>query len=769
MATLSARTFSISGRVIAKQSRQPISYATVVVDGQPDRGGVTDSEGYFTITEVKPGIFKVIASSLGYESTPSAEVQVSAKTPPVEIEMEQSTKQLETVIITRSVFSNVVESPVSLRRIGVEEIEKSPGANRDVSKIVQSYPGVSFSPSAYRNDLIVRGGSPAENKFYLDGIEIPNINHFSTQGSSGGPVGIVNADLIREIDFYTGAFPIDKGGALSSILDIKLRDGDLDNQSFKATLGASEVSLSGSGHFSDKTTYLFSARQSYLQLLFKMIGLPFLPNFIDTTVKVKHKFSKSHELTVLAIAGFDDMTLNEDGTTATAEYLLGYLPEITQQTYTVGATYRHYSGDHSQRVSLSHTYLNTANIKYQDNDDSSEENLTLRLESKSQKTTFQNVNRSYLDKWTFRYGTDVSYTQYGISSFTRYSSGENHYNSDLNYADFAVFMGASYKSVSERFSASIGGRMNGNNFSGKTMEMWRQISPRISTSYSLTRGFSLNANVGIYYQMPPQTALSYQDDNIYVNSDLGYMNVKQATIGVDWRKGKEVFASAEFFYKGYAELPISVNDNIPLADQGTDYGTIGNEEFVQSGSGRAYGAEFMLRWQKPGKLAIVGSLTLFSSEYRTSKDADYRPSAWDSRAILNASGTYYLPRGWSIGAKLSATGGSPYTPYDADASALIIAWDISGQPAYNYDLYNAARLDPYAQLDLRVDKMFYFDKWVLGLYLDIQNASMSTFTQQDIPVSTGVVDPDDASRYVMKYLSNVSDTVLPTFGITAQF
>ena len=136
---------------------------------------------------------------------------------------------------------------------------------------------MSFSPVGYRNDLIVRGGGPSENRFFMDGIEIPNINHFATQGASGGPVSIVNADLIREINFYTGAFPADRAGGMSSVLDFKLRDGDPERQSFKATLGASEVGLSGSGHIGGRTTYIFSARQSYLQMLFKLLGLPFLP------------------------------------------------------------------------------------------------------------------------------------------------------------------------------------------------------------------------------------------------------------------------------------------------------------------------------------------------------------------------------------------------------------------------------------------------------------------------------------------------------------
>ena len=271
-------TYPVSGRVIDRLSRRPVAYAAVVLAGQEQKGASTDSLGRFRIERVKPGIWRLAVSSVGYKSLTTPEYMVSAATPFIEVELEEDAAQLEAVTVRPSPFRVTAESPVSLKVIGLREIEKSPGSNRDVSRIVRSYPGVAFSPVGYRNDLIVRGGGPAENKFYMDGIEIPNINHFATQGATGGPVSIVNADLVREISFYTGAFPADRAGALSSVLDFRLRDGNAEKQTFKATLGASEVGLSGSGHIGGKTTYLFSIRQSYLQLLFKLLGLPFLPN-----------------------------------------------------------------------------------------------------------------------------------------------------------------------------------------------------------------------------------------------------------------------------------------------------------------------------------------------------------------------------------------------------------------------------------------------------------------------------------------------------------
>lgn len=233
--------------------------------------------------------------------------------------------------------------------------------------------------------MIVRGGSPSENRFYLDGVEIPNINHFSTQGASGGPVGILNADLIREVNFYTGAFPTDKGNALSSVLDFKLRDGDMERNSLKATR-ASEVSLASNGHLGKKTSYLVSVRQSYLQFLFDMLGLPFLPTFTDAQFKLKTRFDARNELTVLGLGGIDKMKLNTKADDEDNEYILSYLPKIQQETFTLGAVYRHYAGAHVQSVVASHSYLNNRNTKYQQNDESDPDHLMLRLRSTEQNT-----------------------------------------------------------------------------------------------------------------------------------------------------------------------------------------------------------------------------------------------------------------------------------------------------------------------------------------------------------------------------------------------
>lgn len=767
----------VKGTVIDKSSRQPLEFINVMIVGL-NKGGVTDAEGKFSIELVPPGIYRLQASAIGYKTVTTPEYILSTRDLHIQIEMEENQTELEGVTITASPFRRDIESPVSLRIIGLQEIEKSPGANRDISRIVQSYPGVAFSPIGYRNDLIVRGGSPSENRFYLDGVEIPNINHFSTQGASGGPVGILNADLIREVNFYTGAFPTDKGNALSSVLDFKLRDGDMERNSVKATLGASEVSLASNGHLGKKTSYLVSVRQSYLQFLFDMLGLPFLPTFTDAQFKLKTRFDAQNELTVLGLGGIDKMKLNTKADDEDNEYILSYLPKIQQETFTLGAVYRHYAGAHVQSVIASHSYLNNRNTKYRQNDESNPDNLTLRLRSTEQNTQFRLENSSSFRNWKVTVGANLDYSQYSNTTFQKVYTDHAQtfdYHTYLDIMRWGLFGTINYTSIDERFTASLGLRADANNYSAAMKDMTDQLSPRLSLSYQLTEHWSLSGNAGLYYQLPPYTALGFKNNNgLYANKyALRYMQVSQGSIGINWRKGDTFEVSLEGFYKDYDKIPLSVADGIPLTCKGNDYGVIGNELLTSTAQGRSYGAELLLKWLIAKKLNLASSFTLFKSEYRNNKESEYIASAWDNRFIFNLRGTYNLPRHWSVGMKVSCIGGAPYTPYDADKSSLVTAWNAQGKPYYDYTRYNEERLPAFTQVDIRIDKTFYLKRCMLGFYIDLQNIAGSKLKQADVLMSTGVIKNPDApiagQRYVMKSVKQESGTLLPTLGITFEY
>lgn len=681
------------------------------------------------------------------------------------------------MVVTASPFQKVVESPVSLRVIGLQEIEKAPGANRDISKVVQNYPGVAFSPIGYRNDLIVRGGGPSENRFYLDGVEIPNINHFSTQGASGGPVGLIDADLIRSVKFYSGAFPADRGNALSSVLDFSLRDGDMERNSLKATLGASEVSLSSNGHLGKKTSYLVSVRQSYLQALFKVLGLPFLPAYTDASFKLKTRFDSHNELTLLGLGGLDRMKLNLGIEGEDAEYMLSYLPKIEQETYTVGGVYRHYTPIHVQTIVLSQSYLNNRNIKYRNNDESSEDNLTLHLGSVEQETKLRMENTSSWSVWKVKAGFDLNYSRYKSDEYRKIFADalrEYNYHTDLSLWRWGLFASIDYAAPDKSFTASIGVRTDGNNYSDKMKELWRQLSPRLSVSYRLADGLFLSGHVGLYYQLPSYTALGFKGEaGNYVNKHLDYISVSQESVGLSWTPNENMEFSVEGFYKLYGNMPFSLSDQIPLSCKGNDYGTIGNEALSSEAKGRSYGAELMFKWLLTQKLNLSSSLTIFKSEFKDGKQGSYVPSAWDNRFILNVSGTYNFPKHWSLGAKVSCIGGSPYTPYDEAKSSLVEAWDVQGRAYYDYSRYNQERLPVFGQLDVRVDKTFYLKKYMLGFYLDIQNITASKLRRPDALMSTGQIENPSAplaeQRYVMKSIRQESGTLLPTLGITFEY
>lgn len=777
LTTVSAQpTHRIKGTVIDKASRQPLEFINVLVLGL-GRGGVTDAEGHFNIGEVPPGIYRLQASAVGYKTILTPEYIVSTKDLTIQIETEENLTELEGVTVTASPFRRDPESPVGLRVIGLQEIEKSPGANRDISRIVQSYPGVAFSPAGYRNDLIVRGGSPSENRFYLDGVEIPNINHFSTQGASGGPVGIINADLIREVNFYTGAFPTDRGNAMSSVLDFKLRDGDMERNSLKATLGASEVSLASNGHIGKKTSYLVSVRQSYLQFLFDMLGLPFLPTFTDAQFKLKTRFNANNELTILGLGGIDNMKLNTKLDGEKAEYILSYLPKIQQETFTLGAVYRHYAGIHVQSVVVSHSYLNNRNTKYLNNDESSTDNLSLKLRSVEQETKFRIENTSTFGNWKINFGANLDYSQYTNTTFQRVYIDEGRtfdYHTYLGMWRWGIFGTINYATTDERFTASLGVRTDANNFSSGMKGMGDQLSPRLSLSYRLTDGLYLSGNAGLYYQLPPYTGLGFKDNNgAWVNKYLRYMSVSQESLGLSWHPGNTFELSAEGFYKQYDKIPFSIADGIPLACKGNDYGVIGNEALSSTAQGRAYGIEILMKWLIAKKLNLASSFTLFKSEYRNNKQSEYIASAWDNRYIFNMSGTYNFPHNWSLGMKISCIGGAPYTPYDVEKSSLVTAWNAQGRPYYDYTKYNTGRLPTFGQLDVRVDKTFYLKRCMLRFYIDLQNVTNSKFKQPDILMSTGVIENPSApmaeQRYKMKYITQKSGTLMPTLGITFEY
>ncbi|MBN1821390.1 MAG: TonB-dependent receptor, partial [Prolixibacteraceae bacterium] len=600
--SLIAQEATLKGRVTDAVSNEPLPFVNIIVSGT-STGAVTDMDGNFQLTGLKPGFIRLEASFIGYKKAISSEIEINnAKPGYVELQLEQTQTEIDEVQVTASPFRKTEESPVSLKTIGIQEIEKSPGANRDISRVIQSFAGVQSTP-AYRNDVIIRGGGPSESRFYLDGVEVPFINHFSTQGASGGPVGVINADFLREVNYYSGAFPANRGNALSGVLEFNQVDGNDENLRFRGSLGASEVSATFDGPVGEKTTFIVSARRSYLQLLFSLIELPFLPTFNDIQFKSKTRFDNKNELTLVGLGAIDlfDLNLDIKNPDDQQKYILSQIPVNEQWSYTFGAVYKHFRDNSYQTLVASRSHLNNQAYKYFENDDSSEENKILDYNSEEIENKFRFENTTRLDDWKFNAGANLDFVTYTNSTIQNryYNEGilNIKYNTDLSFVKWGIFAQASKNFFNERLSLSLGIRVDANNYSESMSKLWDQFSPRISASYLLTDKWTLNFNSGRYYQLPSYTTLGFklEDELINKKNGLKYIQADHLIGGIEYRPLQEVLISVEGFTKIYSNYPFSVKDSISLANKGADYGVVGDEEVRSVSEGRAFGAELQAR------------------------------------------------------------------------------------------------------------------------------------------------------------------------------
>lgn len=782
--SIMAQTGIIQGRVSNKINNETLISATVQILGT-DKGAQTDENGNYQITGLEPKLYNIKVSYIGFKDIQVFEIQVTNAKPTIlNFEMEENTEGLQEVVVKASPFKKTEESPLSLRTIGVTEIARNPGGNRDISKVIQSLPGVTALPT-FRNDLIIRGGAPNENRFYLDDIEVPNINHFATQGASGGPVGMLNVTFLKEVDFFSGAFPSNRGNSLSSVFNFRQRDAATDKLRFTGTVGSSDIGLTAEGPLNQKTTFLFSARRSYLQFLFKAIGLPFLPTYNDAQIKIKHKIDDKNEISYVFLGAIDQFQLDTSNRKNESNaYILDQLPISPQWNYTNGISWKRFDKTGFWTFVASRNMLNNEAYKYKNNDEKNPKILDYKSQEIENKLRAERTTR--LGSWKFLYGLSYELAKYNNRTFQTRNIGDStiqiNYASDFKLNKYGAFAQVSRKLDADRLVISLGARLDGNDYNDNMKNPLNQFSPRLSVSYALTPQLAFNFNTGIFNQLPPYPTLGFKQNNELTNQrNLKYIRASHLVAGLEFNTKMDSKISIEGYYKKYANYPFLLLQQVTLANLGGDFGVIGNEPAVSTSAGRTYGIEFLFQQRLYKGFYGILAYTLGHSQFED-KNGKYVASAWDARHTAVATLGYQFKRNWEVGIKFRSATGVPYTP-DAPESNIVALWNVNGRaiPDYTNQL-NTQRTNSYATFDFRIDKKWYGKKVTWNVYFDIQNALGATVarpvTLLDRPLDADkkpigeaptFTDAKGILRYKTKVINDTSGNATPSIGLQVDF
>lgn len=769
-----AQKGQIQGTVTNAINNEPLPFANVIIEGTTI-GTTADADGKYTL-QVEPGLYNVQASFIGFDSKTEYEVEVRLARPRfLDFGLNESSQTLSEVeVSTQNKIERNEESPVSVNTLGINEIQRNPGGNQDISKVIQALPGVASTPN-FRNDIIIRGGGPNENKFFLDGIEIPAINHFATQGSSGGPVGLINVNFIREVDLFTSSFPVEKATGLSSVMDLKLKDGRTDKTGFTFQVGASEIGLTAEGPLSKNTTYIASVRRSYLQFLFSAIGLPFLPTYNDFQAKVKWNIDRKNQITFLGLGAIDNFSLNLDANeTEEQQYLLNLLPVNEQWNYSVGVKYTRFGEKSYTNFILSRFMLNNTADKFLNNDENGLQLLDYQSQEIENKLRIENF---YRDKqWRITTGLGFEEAKYNTNTLDRrVPSGLDPlaYSSDLRLYKYSFFASASRSFFNKRLNLTAALRGDGNSFNDEMANPLNQLSPKLALSYYLTSELSFNASFGIYYQLPPYTTLGFRDSTAsLVNTDLTYIQANHYVAGFAYYMPKfNSKLTLEGFYKDYSNYPFMTREQITLANLGGDFGVIGNGPATSTSNGQAYGFEVLYQQKLFKGWFGTMAYTFVKSEFED-RNGELVPSAWDNQHILTLTTGKKFGKNWELGVQYQFLGGAPFTPIDVVNSSLITVYDNNQRGLPDYTRLNSERFSNFNRLNLRIDKKWFYDKWTLDIYFDIQNALGQAVVGQQIlllerdnqgnPITNG-------DSYLTRLSDDASGNAIPSIGLIVEF
>lgn len=736
--------WQIYGSVVDATTKQPLIGANILILDS-NIGTATDQNGNFKLKDLQPGSYQLKVSMIGYTTVIKTDVLVMIGMPAqVQVELQFSAIELGEITITNDYFNKDPLNVNSIRNFSNEEIRRSPGGFEDVIRALSILPGVAQA-DAGRNDLIVRGGAPSENLYLIDGIQVQNINHFGTQGATGGPLSYVNLDFVNETSFSTGGFSALNGDKLSSVLKIKLREGRKDRIGGKATISASQFGLDIEGPISEKSTFILSARRSYLDFIFKAADFSFVPEYYDGFTKFDYNLDERNSLSFLFIGAFDNVKYFNN--TEDQRYDNSTVLGSDQTQYVTGLTYRHLFNKGFLDIIFSRNF-----VDFDTQQRDSLLNPVFLNKSKEEENTIK-TELTYLfsPKLEFTIGSSAKLINFKsdillpnfITTFGDTLPVTDN-NTAENYTKLALYSNFNFLLLN-KINTNAGLRLDYFN----PLVKKSYLSPRFSFSYPLTEITNLNFSSGIYYQAPSYIWLVGDARN----KNLKHIKVNQFVAGIDHYISADALLKIEGFIKDYSDYTTSklrpylilANTGAGFAGSDENFASFALEHLSSEGTGNAKGIEISIQ-KKLSNTPYYGILSLtFSKSDFIPIDKIKRAGSYDQRWIFNFSGGYLLNEQWEASMKFRYSSGKPYTPFNLDGTQSVSD-------------YNSLRLPPNHSLDLRVDKKWFFSSWTLITYIDIQNI----YNRKNI----------SAVRWDIRKMApenNESFGILPSVGISALF
>ena len=705
----------ITGRVTRAVTEAPIAGAQLRVSGT-ERTAQSDAEGRFTLRAVPAGIVRLEVRAVGYAPLTVADIAVSpAKPAEVRIVLRPVEVQLQALTATPPAFplQQPALTPVSTQRYSAEEVRRQPGAQEDVLRAVSVAPGVGVTSGA-RNDLVVRGGAPFENLFVVDNIEVPNINHFGSQGSTGGPISLINIRFIESASLSAGGFGARYGDRTSSATTLTLREGNRERVAGELNVAATQVGAVLEGPIGERASFFANVRQSYLDLLFKAIGVSFIPAYTDATAKVVWRPTSRDAVSALVIAARGTVTFDNDSADDRVDNASVLAP--AQDQYFSGLTWNRLLSRGVVTTTLGRTWTRFTTAQRDSllqpvfESRSTEGETTLRTDVAWEPAAGVELEAGTILKYASTLRYDAT-----LAGFTRRDADGVPQPLSVD-TSFTALRNGTYAQLSwqaaPRLRLSAGVRGDWYGFLDDAV----RLAPRLSASYRVGDATTLSLAGGRYWQAPSFIWLTGAPQNART---LRPFRADQAVAGITRLVGTDGKVQLEVYGKRYADYPTrpfrpqAVLSPSGFDDANTDI-PFGLEPLTSEGTGTAWGVELFAQ-QRLGALPVYGQASLSLNRTRfTGLDGIARRGAFDTPVLANVVLGWRPNARWELATRVRGASGLPVTPF-------VTQGELAG--TLDFTRYNAERLAPFFAADVRVDRRFVFGRQQLIAFLDLQNVT----------------------------------------------